>query len=251
MSMYRQLWLAIIVSMLLALVGSLLASLLSARSYLEQQLSMKNADNASALALSLSQQNPDRVALELTVAALFDSGHYEWIRINDPNGKLIIERVAAQGDQGAPAWFVDQLPIRAEPGEAQITNGWTQLGSVTLLSHSRFSPRAVLVAQRLVAALDVHDREPAGRQPHAGFDEEAFVVRTTMADAVGRGLEPGALRADALRVVPRREAAHQAAAISRVHASGALAPCRRCVCEGALRPERAFTRRRNAWRRGG
>jgi hypothetical protein len=63
MSMYRQLWLAIIVSMLLALVGSLLASLLSARSYLEQQLSMKNADNAAALALSLSQQNPDRSSL--------------------------------------------------------------------------------------------------------------------------------------------------------------------------------------------
>ena len=50
MSMYRQLWLAIIVSMLLALAGSMLATLLSARAYLEQQLEMKNADNASALA---------------------------------------------------------------------------------------------------------------------------------------------------------------------------------------------------------
>ena len=38
MSMYRQLWLAIIVSMLLALAGSMLATLLSARAYLEQQL---------------------------------------------------------------------------------------------------------------------------------------------------------------------------------------------------------------------
>ena len=47
MSMYRQLWLAIVVSTLLALTGSLLASLLSARSYLETQLSMKNTDNAA------------------------------------------------------------------------------------------------------------------------------------------------------------------------------------------------------------
>ena len=52
MSMYRQLWLAIVVSTLLALTGSLLASLLSARSYLETQLSMKNTDNAAALALT-------------------------------------------------------------------------------------------------------------------------------------------------------------------------------------------------------
>ena len=56
MSMYRQLWLAIIVSMLLALTGSLFASMLSARSYLQSQLSIKNADNAAALALSLAEQ---------------------------------------------------------------------------------------------------------------------------------------------------------------------------------------------------
>ena len=38
MSMYRQLWLAVIVSTLLALIGSLLASSLRARSYLSEQL---------------------------------------------------------------------------------------------------------------------------------------------------------------------------------------------------------------------
>jgi EAL domain-containing protein (putative c-di-GMP-specific phosphodiesterase class I)/GGDEF domain-containing protein len=154
MSMYRQLWLAIIVSMLLALAGSLFASLLSARAYLEQQLSMKNADNASALALSLSQQNPDAVTTELAVAALFDSGHYESIRVHDPNGKLIIERVAEAGDLGAPEWFASRLPIRAEPGEAQITSGWAQLGTVSLVSHSRFGYEALWTSTReMIAAL--------------------------------------------------------------------------------------------------
>ena len=75
MSMYRQLWLAIIASMFLALVGGLLASMLSARGYLESQLSMKNTDNATALALSLSQSNPDPITVDLVVASLFDSGH--------------------------------------------------------------------------------------------------------------------------------------------------------------------------------
>lgn len=154
MSMYRQLWLAMIISMLLALAGSLLASLLSARVYLEQQLSMKNADNASALALSLSQQNPDRVAIELAVAALFDSGHYESIRVLDPNGKLIVERVAKAGDLGAPQWFVDNLPIRADAGEAQISSGWNQVGTISLVSHSRFGYQALWTSTReMVAAL--------------------------------------------------------------------------------------------------
>jgi len=154
MSMYRQLWLAIILSMLLALAGSLLASLLSARAYLEQQLSMKNADNASALALSLSQQTPDAVTVELVVAALFDSGHYESIRVHDPNGRLLVERLAAPGNPGAPDWFVRRLPIDSDPGQAQITSGWSQFGSVTLVSHRRFAYEALWASTReMIAAL--------------------------------------------------------------------------------------------------
>jgi len=143
MSMYRQLWLAIITSMLLALGGSLLASMLSARGYLQSQLSIKNTDNASALALSLSQNNPDAVTVELAVSALFDSGHYELIRIVDPLGKTLVERTAPLGDVGAPEWFVRRLPIRAVPGVAQISNGWKQFGTVTLISHSRFAYSAL------------------------------------------------------------------------------------------------------------
>ena len=139
MSMYRQFWLAIIVSMLLALAGSLFASMLSARAYLQSQLSIKNADNASALALSLSQSRPDAVTVELAVSALFDSGHYELIRVVDPLGAVIVERNAALGEPGAPAWFVRRLPIQAAPGHAQINDGWRQFGTVTLVSHSRFA----------------------------------------------------------------------------------------------------------------
>lgn len=138
MSMYRQLWLAIIISMLLALAGSLVASLLSARSYLESQLSIKNTDNATALALSLSQGNPDVVMVELVVASLFDAGHYELIRVTDPKGQKLVERVAEPGHLDAPAWFAHMLPIEAEPGQAQISSGWKQFGTVTLISHSRF-----------------------------------------------------------------------------------------------------------------
>lgn len=139
MSMYRQLWLAIIASMLLALCGGLLASLLSARSYLESQLSIKNTDNATALALSLSQNHPDPVTVDLLVASLFDSGHYELIRIVDANGKTISERLADSAVPDAPVWFAHLLPIQAAAGQAQISNGWKQFGTVILVSHSRFA----------------------------------------------------------------------------------------------------------------
>jgi diguanylate cyclase (GGDEF)-like protein len=139
MSMYRQLWLAIVASMLLALCGGLLASLLSARGYLESQLSIKNTDNATALALSLSQSDPDPVSVDLVVASLFDSGHYERIRIVDPSGKVIAERVSDSTELDAPQWFVKLLPIQVMAGQAQISSGWKQFGTVTLVSHSRFA----------------------------------------------------------------------------------------------------------------
>ena len=156
MSMYRQLWLAIVISMLLALTGSLLASMLSARAYLQEQLSQKNADNAAALALSLSQSNPDAVSVELLVSALFDGGHYELIRVVDPSGAVIAERSAPLGPLAAPDWFIDQLPIHADPGTAQISDGWQQFGTITLISHSRFAYGALWSSVlRMLAALAV------------------------------------------------------------------------------------------------
>jgi diguanylate cyclase (GGDEF)-like protein len=137
--MYRQLWLAIMVSTLLALAGSMLASMLSARSYLESQLAIKNTDNATALALSLSQGNPDPVGVELVVTSLFDRGHYELIRVTDPSGATMVERLSSDSEWDAPHWFVRLLPIKAEAGRAQISNGWKQFGTVTLVSHSRFA----------------------------------------------------------------------------------------------------------------
>jgi diguanylate cyclase (GGDEF)-like protein len=139
--MYRQLWLAMILSTLLALIGSLLASTLNSKAYLQEQLRMKNADNSAALALSLSQKHADAIEIELAVSALFDSGHYESIRVSDPGGRAIVERVSPSVKQSVPAWFVRALPLSAQPGIAQISNGWHQVGTVSLISNNSFAYR--------------------------------------------------------------------------------------------------------------
>ena len=127
----------------MALAGSLLVSMLSARAYLESQLSIKNTDNATALALSLSQSNPDAVTVELVVVSLFDGGHYELVRVTSPQGQIISERIGSDTNLGAPAWFAQLLPIRAQAGQAQISSGWKQFGTVTLISQSRFAYAAL------------------------------------------------------------------------------------------------------------
>lgn len=151
MTMQRQLWLAILLSILLALSGALVASLHSARSYLGSQLSIKNTDNANALALALSQQNPDLVMVQLLVSSLADSGHYELVRISDPQGQTLAQSQDLAHAVDAPAWFARLLPITSEPGVAQISSGWKQFGQVTLVSHSRFAYGALWESAQYMA----------------------------------------------------------------------------------------------------
>ncbi|WP_116369120.1 EAL domain-containing protein [Parahaliea mediterranea] len=141
MSLFKQLWLAIIFLLILVFGGSFVVNSLSAKRYLEQQLYMKNADNATALALSLTQQDADPVLLELTLSAQFDTGHYEMIELIGPEGEVIIRREDQQTITDAPAWFVKLLPIEVEAGRANVQKGWQQVGTLTLRSHSRFAYR--------------------------------------------------------------------------------------------------------------
>ncbi len=92
MSLIKQLWLAIALVMLVAFAGSFLVSSLSAKAYLEEQLLLKNLDNATSLASTLSQMPKDEVTIELLISAQFDTGHYESIRLVDPSGKILVDR---------------------------------------------------------------------------------------------------------------------------------------------------------------
>jgi len=139
MSLFRQLMLAVALTTLLSFMGSAVVSLLSSRHYLEQQLILKNEDNASALALLITQQSKDPVTIELYVAALFDNGHYELILVRDPKGKTIVERKSPPDTGDAPAWFTRLLPIKPTPGHAQISDGWKQYGTIELRSQSKFA----------------------------------------------------------------------------------------------------------------
>ncbi len=153
MSLHKQLWLAVIFILTLVFSGSFLVSSYSARNYLEQQLAMKNADNATALALSLTQQEADQVLLELTLSAQFDTGYYELIELTSPDGQVMIRREDNTAITDAPAWFMALFPIRVEPGVASVQQGWQQLGTLTLRSHSKFAYRELWQGSQKLAAV--------------------------------------------------------------------------------------------------
>lgn len=141
MSLIKQLWLAIIFVMALAFSASFMINTITSKQYLEQQLQMKNTDNAVSLALSISQMEKDPVAINLMLSAQFDNGHYHYIRLADPNNKLIAERKNQEIDHDTPDWFKAFVQISPQPGIAQIQDGWTQYGVLTLASATDFAYR--------------------------------------------------------------------------------------------------------------
>ncbi|MFG6668635.1 EAL domain-containing protein [Halomonas sp. HNIBRBA4712] len=143
MSLIKQLWLAIIGLLLLSFLGSLAISITSSRAYIEQEISIKNQDNATALALSMSQLDKDLTILELLVSAQFDTGYYRQITLRDVEGNVLVER-SAQAYQGhVPGWFRQLIDFDIPPGTATIQDGWQQFGTLTLQSQYSFAYRAL------------------------------------------------------------------------------------------------------------
>lgn len=138
MSLIRQMWLLLLGVLLLAFVGSVAVSVVSARGYLETQLRLKNNDNAQALALTLSQQKGDAALMELAAAAQFDTGYYERIVITSTDGRELFRRETSVKPSAAPGWFVRLIPIESVAGVAQLSDGWRALGQVEVVSHSAF-----------------------------------------------------------------------------------------------------------------
>lgn len=141
MSLIRQIWLLLLMTLLMAFVGSFAVWMWSARGYLETQLRLKNADNAQSLALNLSQQKGDMPSMDLTVSAMFDTGFYQRITFKDAGGRVVFDHQAdgkAQRD-AAPTWFVNLVPVESVPGVAQVSDGWRALGSVEVISHAGFA----------------------------------------------------------------------------------------------------------------
>lgn len=148
MSLIKQLWIAILLITVLTFTGSFVVSTLSARQYLEQELAVKNNDNASSLALSMAQMDKDPVTVELQLAAQFDAGHYRLIRLQGPDGNTMVEREYEGPTPNAPQWLIDLVPIESRPGIAQVQDGWHQFGTLTVQTHNRYAYDSLWQATR-------------------------------------------------------------------------------------------------------
>lgn len=155
MSLIRRMGLLMLAVVLLALAAGVVTTLLAARDTLQAQLSVKNRDNAQALALALSQQRGDLALMEVVLAAQFDTGHYRRIVLRGADARPLFAREAAPQAAASPRWFDAALPIVADTGVAQVSDGWRPLGTLEVASQSAYATdtlwRAGLRASLLLA----------------------------------------------------------------------------------------------------
>ncbi len=143
MSLTKQLWLAIAVLISMAFISGFLISTVNARSYYAEQLRVKNIDNANAMALTLAGMEKEPVALELLLAAQFDTGHYRRIELVNSAGESLILKEAAEGVTTVPGWFAELMRFEIPPGIAQIQDGWNLFGTLTVESQSEYALAAL------------------------------------------------------------------------------------------------------------
>lgn len=136
MSLLRQLLLSVTVAIIVILVGTLVFSVNGARDYLNSQLQAESDNAATSLALSLSQPgNQDPALRELLVTALFDSGQFHAIELHDTQGREIVSRRTEGATYAsAPQWFSNLLPLHAPRATREVSDGWTQVGQLTVVA---------------------------------------------------------------------------------------------------------------------
>lgn len=151
MSLIKQLWLAIALILALASSGSFILSSIGSKHYFEQQLQTKNDDNATTLALSITQLPKDPVTIDLLLSAQFDSGHYQYIGLIDPDGNVISERLDKKSRTKAPAWFVKMVELDLHAGTADIQDGWSRYATLKIESNANFAYDKLWDATILIA----------------------------------------------------------------------------------------------------
>ena len=149
MSLAKQLWLATGLLIVIAFAASLAASLVSAQSYYQDQLTLKNIDNANSLAIALSHTEKEQALIRSLVDAQFSTGHYRQIKLLVNDGQpLVLE--GRPTNTTAPKWFQTLFPLEVPAGVATISDGWVNFGTLYVESDTSYAQASLWVtAKRL------------------------------------------------------------------------------------------------------
>lgn len=141
MTLFKQLFLGTSIAFLVVLAATEGIYVKNAHKYLQEQLVSHSQDAATSLGMVLpaSMADGDLIRAEVTVAAMFDRGYYQSIRVVDTKGETLLLKTLPPAPAGVPQWFVKALPLEIPVAESLISKGWRQMGRVVVSSHPNFA----------------------------------------------------------------------------------------------------------------
>lgn len=142
MSLTKQLWVAIVAMISLTFLSGFLVSGITARTYYEEQLRVKNIDAATSMAMTLSALEKDSITVELTLSAQFDTGHYQRIELINAEGDAVFSKQHIE-ENAVPTWFTQLLNFDIPVGVAQVQDGWNLYGTLYVESASAYALAAL------------------------------------------------------------------------------------------------------------
>jgi hypothetical protein len=144
-------------SLLFLLLASGLAgsALWHTRDFLERQLAQHAQDAATTLSIRLAPHfaRNDGPAIASNVDALFDSGSFQRIRVNNARGDQILERLHTPRVEGVPARFIERIGLATPAGLAEISDEWRIVGQVVVTSHPGLAYRQLWQTTLVTLAL--------------------------------------------------------------------------------------------------
>jgi len=136
-TLFRQLLSAILAAMLLLYIGNIAVGMRNGKNLVEHQMRTHAQDTATSIALSMTQAagSQNIPALEAVFDAVPDNGFYRRIYFRDIDGNLIIDKGFSGAEHAVPQWFVSLIALSTYEGAAEVSSGWTRLGTLVVVSH--------------------------------------------------------------------------------------------------------------------
>lgn len=137
MTLYRQLLTAVIVLFLLLYSVNTLINIRSSADLVEQQMQVHAQDTANSLALSMTQAAHDGevATIDTLFNAISDRGYFHRVEFVDLAGNILFEREFAMASRWAPGWFMRIVSLTVPTASAEVSSGWTRLGTVNIFSY--------------------------------------------------------------------------------------------------------------------
>lgn len=141
MTLYRQLFLFLLIFIILLFSGTWLVKLNSTRSFLTDQLESHAQDTATSLGLSISPHmvTRDMAVVESMINAVFDRGYYRVIRLTAVDGTVLVNRTLSVNIETVPEWFIRFVPIETPRTTAMVMAGWNKAGNLYVESHPGYA----------------------------------------------------------------------------------------------------------------